>query len=96
MSFSIRFDIPLPPVDPSESKVPQLLIAIRSVAVDRFGGEMHVLTKELPSLHGLPARPAFQVTLSFDESVNPLEVTRAIDEVYDRVDEHVAPVRTKE
>lgn len=96
MSFSIRFDIPLPPVDPSESKVPQLLIAIRSVAVDRFGGSMHVLTTKLPSLHGLPARPAFQVTLSFDENVNPLEVTRAIDEVYDRVDEHVDPVRTEE
>jgi len=96
MSYSIRFNLPLPPVDAPASAVARFLLAIRGVAIDRFDGSMHVMNAELPPSHGRPARPGFQVTLDFDDGVNPLEVTRALDEVFDHAEEIVSSVRSSE
>jgi hypothetical protein len=96
MSYSIRFNLPSPPQGAPADVIPRFLFAIRGVALDRFDGSMHVMDTELPPSHGRPASSGFQVTLSFHDSVNPLEVTRALDEVFDHAEEIVSSVRSSE
>ena len=94
MSFSIRFHIPAPPKEAPSDALPRLLYAIRHVAVDYFDGTMHVANMTLPPRGDRPASQGFQVTLDFEEDVHPLEVTRALDNVFDNVEAIVAPAKT--
>jgi hypothetical protein len=96
MAYSIRFNLPLPPDTVPTDTLARFLLAIRSVAIDRFDGSMHVMGAELPPRHGRPASRGVQVTLSFEDGVNPLEVTRTLDEVFDHAEEIVSPARSSE
>lgn len=96
MSYSIRFDIPSPPEGAPFDAVPRLLFAIRGLVVDRFDGTMHVANVTLPPRNGRAASPGFQVTLDFEEGVHPLAVTRALDEIFEHVEEIALPVRSSE
>ena len=87
MSYSIRFDIPSPPEGAPFDAVPRLLLAIRHLVVDRFDGSMLVANVTLPPRGDRPASPGFRVTLDFEDSVNPLAVTRALDEIFDHIEE---------
>lgn len=94
MSYSIRFDIPSPPEEAPFDAVPRLLFAIRGLVVDRFDGSMHVTNVMLPPRNGRAASPGFQVTLDFEEGVHPLAVTRALDEIFEHIEEIALPVRS--
>lgn len=84
--YSIRFRIPLPAPDAGTGGFVRFLLAIRDLAVGRFGGAMRACRDGRRSDGGPPPEPVVTVTLSFDDSVHPLEVTRALDDLYERAE----------
>ncbi len=96
MSYSIRFSLPSPPEGSPANAASRLLFAIRVLVVERFDGSMHVTNTTLPPRNGEPACPGFQVTLDFEDSVSPLAVTRALDELHDNVAAIVSTITSSE
>ncbi|HRY43592.1 MAG TPA: hypothetical protein P5164_06555 [Thermoanaerobaculia bacterium] len=85
MPYSIRFRVPLPPPEIGTGGLVRFLLAIRELAVDRFSGGMCSWRDGHPA-DGSPPDPCVTVLLTFDDTVNPLEVTRALDRLYDHAE----------
>lgn len=83
MPFSIRLRVPLPTPEIGSGGLVRFLLAIHELAVDRFNGGMSAWHEGHPA-DGTPPDPWVNVELTFDDTVNPLEVTRALDQLFGR------------
>ncbi|MCK6682062.1 MAG: hypothetical protein L6R30_06540 [Thermoanaerobaculia bacterium] len=92
MAYSIRLSIPIPAKDPRRG-LARFLAAIYEIAVDPYGGDMQVGPLEERRLKRRPDEsfPCVRVTLTFDGSVDPNPVTKALDEIYNRAESIAFP-----
>ncbi|MEO6324227.1 MAG: hypothetical protein ABIT01_00970 [Thermoanaerobaculia bacterium] len=92
MSYSIRFFIPVPGKD-ARSGLARFLMAIQEIAVKRYAGDMHVgpMVERHLKRHPDKPFPCVPVTLSFDDTVDPRPVTKALDALYDHAESVAFP-----
>lgn len=83
MAYSIRLRVPLPTPEIGAGGLVRFLLAIHELAVDRFNGDMCSWYPGTPA-DGSPPDRWVNVELTFDDTVNPLEVTRALDQLFGR------------
>lgn len=83
MAYSIHFRIPLPSPEIGTESLVGILLAIRELVVDRFDGGMCSWRDGHPA-DGTPSDPWVHVELMFDDTVSPLEVTLALDQLFGR------------